>query len=140
MTEDNKVLSYELGLLLDSPEALDEVLSLIKKQGGEVKNPIGQPRKIKLSYQIKKHSESFLASPIINLDPSKVILLNNALNLTKSVLRFILITAPNVSETSSKTREVSGDQTSSAPTPPKNQPDTALSNEALEKKLEEILN
>lgn len=145
MTEDNKVLSYELGLLLDSAEALDEVLSLVKKQGAEVKNPVSQPRKIKLSYQIKKYSEAYLASPVIKITPSKITALNDSLNLAKPVLRFILLASSELKEASTKPKEASsGLSVATTPTqtmtPTKNQNDVVLSNEALEKKLEEILN
>lgn len=139
---------YELSLMLRSEEAAEAVLALIKNQSLEVveKNPV---QKVKLAYPIKKETNAFFLSLVLSLSPDKVLPLDQELRLSEHVLRFLIITPPIAKEDKSerserftkprpdvspqKTVETKAPVVSIAPEP------EVLTNELLEKKLEEIL-
>jgi ribosomal protein S6 len=139
---------YELSLMLRTEEAAEAVLVSIKNQGGDVleKNPI---QKVKLSYPIKKETNAFFLSLVLSLLPEKVLALDQELKLSEYVLRFLIITPPIAKEDRSERSErfmkpkpeMSPQKTEEIKTPiaPVASEPEVLTNELLEKKLEEIL-
>ena len=138
---------YELSLMFKTEEAAESVLLLIKNQGGVVleKGPI---QKTKLAYQIKKENTAFFFSVIFSLLPEKIPALDRELKLLRDVLRFLVITPPIVKEERSERPPRSASprpESSQKPEEPRERAMTeerepeVLTNELLEKKLEEIL-
>lgn len=142
---------YELGVLVATEDALAPVLELVRQHNGEV---AGEPRvkKVALAYEIKKHKEAIFAHFNFHAIPADAKDLENALNINAGVIRFLMIASPApmmVGDRSMgmpmvggpaqrRTRvmrpAVVGTAGEIKPSAPK-----TLSNEALEKKIEEIL-
>lgn len=137
---------YEISLMLRSEEAAEAVFVLVKNQGGEVleTSPL---QKIKLSYPIKKEVSAIFLTMVARLAPEKVSALDQSLRLLPDVLRFLIITPPIEKEERLERPERSPKpkpETSKKPEAAKESPifppePEVLTNELLEKKLEEIL-
>lgn len=138
---------YELSLMLKTEEAAESVLLLIKNQDGVVleKSPI---QKTKLSYPIKKENTAFFLSVIFSLLPEKISALDREMKLLRDVLRFLVITPPIVKEERSERLQRPVKPKPESSQKPEESRERAmteerepevLTNELLEKKLEEIL-
>lgn len=131
-TELNKK-EYELSFLSKTEEGSREVLETIKSQGGEVsfESPVN---KISLAYKIEKESSAFFGYVFFSAQTDAIKHIDEALRLKGNILRFLIITPPF-----EKNKPKAAISPKSRPQKPAeaNQP---LSNEALEKKIEEILN
>ncbi|HEY4523738.1 MAG TPA: 30S ribosomal protein S6 [Candidatus Paceibacterota bacterium] len=138
---------YELSLMLKTEEAVESVLLLIKNQDGVVleKSLI---QKAKLTYPIKKETNAFFFSVVLSLLPEKVLALDRELKLLRDVLRFLIITPPIVKEErSERPQRLVKPRPESSQKPEeyrehavtKEKEPEVLTNELLEKKLEEIL-
>lgn len=104
--------------LLDQHEALIKSKSLI--------NPI------KLAYQIKKYSSAYFGYINFEADPANVKSFSDSLKFKEEVLRFLVITVPvvKVSPKKEEDKKIMKEPEGSK---------QALTNEALEEKLKEIL-
>jgi ribosomal protein S6 len=128
---------YELGYLLKE-EKNSEILDLVRAHDGEISLE-GPVNRIHLAYEVKKEQEAYFGFVQFLMLPTKAKKLEAALNLNKNVLRSLIMTPPPMKE--KKRPEGAG----AAPQKPTAQPreqkaqPIALSNEALEKKIEEIL-
>lgn len=120
---------YEISFLLTSSEAEKSIDEVLTKNLAEVFNrkPVVE---IPLAYPIKKHSTAYFGFYHFRSNPGNVEKIDAALRLTKDVLRFLVVTPPAQS---------AAPQATSRPTIIRKQSEVALSNEALEEKLEEIL-
>ncbi len=147
MTEETTKKKYELTFWLKDENA-SPVKKVLGKHGVEV---IAERdlAKFRLSYPIKKESNAFMGSIVFALDPALVSALTGDLNLALGVLRFIVTLAEERSASAvaispdmgggvaaGAARERGGFfrrlRTESKPAP------DVLTNEALEKKIEEI--
>ncbi len=142
---------YELGVLVATEDNLAPVIALVREHNGEI---AGEPRvkKLALAYEIKKHKEAIFAHFNFHAIPADAKNLEGALNTKAEVIRFLMIASPApmmVGERSvgmpmmggpaqRRTRimrpAATGPVAEIKPSAP-----TMLSNEALEKKIEEIL-
>lgn len=141
---------YELAVLVKTEDDLAPVVALVRQHNGEI---IAEPRakKLALAYEIKKNKEAIFAYSTFKATGEDVKNLERDLNTKAEVIRFLLVipTPPNeiherptgmpaADPTKRRTRmarPAEGGPTSDAkPSAPK-----PLSNEALEKKIEEIL-
>lgn len=141
-TKDKK--TYELALLLKREEDLPGVLTLVAQHQGEL---VSEPRakKLALAYKIKGETEAIFAYTDFSMLPGNAKDLEHDLGTRQDVIRSMIIIAPPPSER----REV---PFSAMPPKRRGRPTTGrtaaeskpaaprpLSNEALEKKIEEIL-
>lgn len=130
--ESEQKKDYELAFLLADPEALKAVLEVFKQRkiSPYYQSQIDQ---VKLAYPIKSHESAFFGFLHFESLPEVILNLKNDLSFNASIIRFLIVT-PAINSPSRETR-YQGRVPESKP----EQPTAALSNEALEQKLEEIL-
>jgi len=145
MAIENDKLKYELGIITISSEASLSIPKILKDFSFSIDKE-EEVKHLTLAYKINKFSEGFFSVLYISTENADSIAkLNNALELNKEVLRFIIIKHQDI-----KPREVRQVIPKSTTDNIKEikleaKPKTVdlrkevLSNEALEKKLEEIL-
>lgn len=126
---------YELGLLLKD-EDYSPITRLIQKYVSSSVSE-GSLVKVNLAYAIKKNSQAFFGYLKFEMEPEKVGDLGKDLKHESSVIRHLLIKLPfNI------TKEIPQARPSLKPELKRKEPKPAasvLTNEALEKKIEEIL-
>ena len=140
---------YELALLLKSEEDLAGVIKLATQHNAE---GVSEPRakRLQLSYEIKGHTEGVFVYITFKMFGDDIKALEHDLNTQANVLRFMVIASPAPAERTATSamppREERRPRSSApysapaAPTEtPRPTPSKPLSNEALEKKIEEIL-
>ena len=125
---------YELAFLLESIEAEDELIKMCVAQGAEALGE-GAASLVQLSYPIRKKSSAFFGSITFSALPGQIRGLSQALSRLPRVLRTLVVASPE---------QVIPARVPGSPRPPEAKPipplrPAALSNEALEAKLEEIL-
>jgi len=140
---------YELAVLVKTEEDLAAVTALIRQHNGEMVFEF-RPKKLALAYEIKKNTEAIFAYCNFHAAPEEAKALESDLNVKAEVIRFMVIASPAPAESTERQamppgamprrprvmRPVSNDV---AAAPAKPAPSKPLSNEALEKKIEEIL-
>ena len=140
---------YELAVLLKNEEDLAPIMALVRQHGAEV---AAEPRakRLTLAYEIKKNKEAVFAYSTFKADGPAMKELENDLNTKSEVIRFLIVKTPAPDPSASRQmsplgaaaqRRVRIMRTGPAATPGDAKPATpqVLSNEALEKKIEEIL-
>jgi ribosomal protein S6 len=141
-TKDKK--EYELSYLAKDESSAAEVSGLVRSLGGETTLE-RQVNKIALAYPVKKETQAFFGFLQFMFSPDQSKPLTDALGLKAGVLRYLLVTPPPMKgkkaregrpEESDRPRPAEGSWQSRRTSEPKAAP---LSNEALEKKIEEIL-
>ncbi len=139
---------YEVGFWVVAEEAVVEVYNILEVAGMTIgtKVPVVS---LKLAYPIKKHTSAFFGSCVFVGLPENVKKVDEALALNSKVIRTLIITPPvkmttREDRSSAEMRGVKINKISEVPmasrasvAPQINMP--VLSNEGLEKKLEEIL-
>jgi len=127
---------YELGYLVINPDDEPKILDLVKKSGGEVIDQRGITQ-VKLAYPIQKHESAHFGTCYFEADIPALEKINASLKSDLEILRFLIISrlakSPQVEK--DKSKDVQKPRT----TQPQPQPAAAVTNEALEEKLEEIL-
>jgi ribosomal protein S6 len=148
--EEKDKKEYELALLLKTEENLAGVLTLIGQHNGEGLSE-ARAKRLQLAYEIKKLNEAVFVNLTFKMFGDDMKALEHELNTAADVLRFMVIASPAPAERPSaglmpqreERRPRSNSYTPSAPTAEapaaKPAPSRPLSNEALEKKIEEIL-
>ncbi|HUC02088.1 MAG TPA: 30S ribosomal protein S6 [Candidatus Paceibacterota bacterium] len=143
--EEKDKKEYELALLLKNEEDVSGVTTLVGQHNGE---GISEPRakRLQLSYEIKKHTDAVFVYFTFKMFGDDVKALEHDLNTRGDVLRFMVIASPAPVERTAaspmppreerRPRAAAYTPAPEAPKPPAPRP---LSNEALEKKIEEIL-
>ena len=131
MTEDKIISDYELAFLLTSGEAFLGLADVLKNHGAEItyESPINQ---IKLAYTIKKQTSAFFGFCNFRAPKDAVKKVNDDLSFIPALVRFLIITPPLKPAAREPRPERPYEPRTEKPVP-------ALSNEALEEKLEEIL-
>lgn len=145
--EEKDKKEYELALLVKNESDVAGVVALVGQHNGE---NISEPRakRLGLAYEIKKQTEAVFASFTFRAYGDEVKALESDLNNRHEVIRSMVIASPVASESStspilppdrrpmrpSRPMTSSSDARDSRPAPSR-----PLSNEALEKKIEEIL-
>ncbi len=130
---------YELSFLLKSKDAEASLETLLKQYEAEIsfKGPVIETR---LAYPIKKQSQAYFGYMHFQVLPENAEKIMHSLKLNAAVLRALLVTPPikraEKAPRSSEDRQLKAKPAEVAPVVPKN---GALTNEALEEKLEEIL-
>ncbi len=132
---------YEVSFWLTSEEDISEIGNILASANTTIisKTPLAS---IKLAYPIKKHNSAFFGSCIFIGLPENLKQIDKALASSHKVLRNLIITPPpkvNAREPRSSP-EVASRENVIPESPLRSVVDTSvLSNEGLEKKLEEIL-
>ena len=147
--EEKDKKEYELALLLKSEDDMAGVIKLVGTHNAE---GISEPRakRLQLAYEIKKHTEAVFVYFTFKMFGDDMKALEHELNTHADVLRFMVIASPAPAERTATSamppREERRPRSSSYAAPaavpseaPKAAPSKPLSNEALEKKIEEIL-
>lgn len=131
-SEDRK--DYEISFLLKHESNAQEVLKLLKQHGAEITFE-GPLKYLQLAYKIKHNTEAYFGYLRFKLAPDALAELSHDLGTKPAIIRVLIITPPFMRmRVPQPKREVS-------PMQPTSQPKSAspLSNEAIEKKIEEIL-
>ncbi len=141
--------AYELALLLKTEEDVAKAMTLLKQHNGEL---VSEPRakKLALAYEIKKQNEAIFAYVTFHALPSDAKELERDLLNRPEILRSMIVVAEAQSDRPADMSAFpamhrgrpSSVAPRSAPTGSEARPSTPrgpLSNEALEKKIEEIL-
>lgn len=139
---------YEISFLLKSEESLADIFAVLERYGSEIEKKENILKKIPLAYKVKKHSEAFFGFFIFSVTPSDVLNISKELNLNGEILRFLIVLPFAKIENKEKIGKIPEEKRSKPETSPEEEkkeseviPEkvSSLSNEALEKKLEEIL-
>lgn len=141
--EEKDKKEYELGVLILREEDLPGMLALLAEHRADITSE-ARAKKLAFAYEIKGHKEGVFASITFKAYGDEVKALEHALGLRADVLRALVVKLPKPSVRPVAASGASpamgerphavrpgGEPRSAAPKP--------LSNEALEKKLEEIL-
>ncbi len=144
--EEKDKKEYELAVLLRGEDSLPGVKTLVNKHNAD---GMSEPRakRLQLAYEIKKQTEAVFVYFTFNMFGDDMKALEHDLNTHADVLRFMVIASPAPAERTPASamplREERRSRTTAyAPVPseaPKSVASRPLSNEALEKKIEEIL-
>ena len=146
MTDEQKRI-YEIGFLTPTEEAVTEVVALLSRHDAEIIGKVLPSRKVVLGYQIKKHKEAYFTFILFSLPAPKVAELEGELLLNNNILRSLIVTAKENKEPAKPVLSAEANSDLAEPNPAltkgvetkEKEPLEMLSNEALEKKLEEIL-
>jgi ribosomal protein S6 len=141
-TADKDQKEYELAVLVRKEEDLPAISALVKEHSGELVADF-RAKRVALAYPIKKEKEAIFAYANFRSLPETAKTLEHDLNVRQDVLRSLITIPPKVKEKSEAVREMPVKK-ASAPRPSagiaeSKQTSGPLSNEALEKKIEEIL-
>lgn len=134
--------TYEIAYLLTDPTVQETLLKLLNQHGGEVSYQ-GELKEIKLAYPVQKHTAAHFGFAQFKISPEAVVKYGAALKLQKDVLRIMIISyapkavKPVPAASYSKVAAAAPESVKADVEKPK--PGEPLSNELLEKKLEEIL-
>ncbi len=129
---------YEISFILKEEDA-SSVRKIFSDHGGAIQAE-NEIRKIRLAYPIRKNEYGFLSSFRFEADPENLEKIQEALKLEKNLLRWMVA---RFKERKAGAREAGG-----VPQPAaiyrkqeetKRRPEPVLTNEELEKKIEEIL-
>lgn len=146
--EDKDKKEYELALLLKSEENLSGVLTLVGQHSAE---GVSEPRakRLQLAYEIEGATEAVFVYFVFKMFGDDIKALEYDLNTHADVLRSMVIASPAPAERTASSplppreerrpRSSSYTPTPSPEVPRAPAPSRPLSNEALEKKIEEIL-
>jgi ribosomal protein S6 len=141
--DDKELKKYEVGFLVRAEGDKEELAKTLKNHRASIIDDGGISR-IKLAYPIKKEDFAYFGYLHFSCAPENIKELRNELKTSPKVLRFIIVSQPAPVK-KSETKEVS-EEIRRRPAAPTSQTikeaskqSEALSNEDLEKKLEEIL-
>lgn len=140
--------NYEIGFLAKTEDGKEEIAKALK-----VCNVLnierGPVSRIRLAYPIKKEAAAFFGYFYFSAEPSAIAKIKSDLKMNSKILRFLVIFAPkkqagavrqsrlSVAEPPAQKMEERAVEADSKPQPPFSARE--LSNEELEKKLEEVL-
>ncbi len=140
MEEERK--SYEIAFLLRSLEGIGALVKHLNNLGAEIISE-GEVKELKLTYPIKHLNSAYFGYVHFNFQPDSIAGLNETLKLQEGILRFLIITPPF---TKNRSERLQGGPIKPErkpilpPVTPLSESGTEISNDALEAKLEEILN
>ncbi len=131
---------YEISFLLREEGDLAILSQKITQHGGELLSE-GSLKRLALSYPIKKEDQAFFGTYRFKMEPLSLQALDKDLKVGSPVLRFLIVSALIVKPRINITREkgTTAPQSPLKTASPEKRPSLPLSNEALEKKIEEIL-
>ncbi|TSC81645.1 MAG: 30S ribosomal protein S6 [Parcubacteria group bacterium Gr01-1014_20] len=130
--------SYEISFLVNDEAGAQKIASLIRQHGGAIsfESPI---RNLALAYKINKETNANFGYFHFEMTPEELPTLDRNLKTSNEVVRFLIITPAFSKAKSSPTLKPRLKPLSSKPIQEISKASMPLSNEALEKKIEEIL-
>jgi len=139
MTAETDVREYELSFLLNVEEAAAAVEEFLISAETEIVSK-GPLRTITLSYPIKKQETAFWGFLVFRALPEKIAEIRKAFHLHPQILRFLILTPPIMAQEARRRGEAAEKPETITDTPITERFEPpVLSNEALEKQIEEIL-
>ncbi|KKQ23065.1 30S ribosomal protein S6 [Candidatus Wolfebacteria bacterium RIFCSPLOWO2_01_FULL_38_11] len=130
---------YEISFLVRNEDESEEISKILQKHKATILENGGISR-IKLAYPIKKENFACFGYFNFSADSGEISKINGVLKLNPKVLRFLFITPPIAKSIPQPIARKAAPFKPIAPKPEaKKEPQAVLTNEALEKKLEEIL-
>ncbi len=144
---------YEISFLSVGESGGDEISRLLESSGAII-SVSSAANRIKLAYPIEKEVFAYFGYVIFSVDPENIKKIKEGIKFMKGILRTMIIVNPIVAlrseapsegvaqpEASAETEkgETSSSVSEEVSRPKKTRPVSDLSNEELEKKLEEIL-
>lgn len=138
---ENQIKKYEIGYLTVAEEDAAELIKILKSHKAEIFDE-GKPKKIRLAYPIKKEIAAFFNYARFSMEAHSVKLLSEKLKLTPKIIRFMVINLPKEALMEREERpQRPGAKPRSKPMEEIKKPTGTdfVTNELLEKKLEEIL-
>lgn len=135
--ESEEKTSYEIGFLAKDESGVPEVLKLLNQHGATIDFE-GPLKKIILAYKIRRESQAYFGYFHFKMLSSEVGTFDKDLKNKQVILRFLVVTPPFLKAVPFppvRKREI-------APSPqmqPISKPPPTLSNEELERKIDEIL-
>lgn len=141
MISDKEERYYELGFLIKTEEDAALVRKILTKNKAEIMEE-GAIVKVRLAYPVKKTNQAFFGYYRWLAVAETLTDIERELKLASPVLRYLLIKLPKNLPAVKKSEPVSSRSfvKKKEKTPVKKVVPASLSNEALEKKIEEILN
>lgn len=128
--------AYEVGFIARNEAGAQAVSRALKAAGAEISFE-GPVSRVALAYDIEKETQADFGYVQFQLEPAKILDLDQTLKTEKSLLRFLIMTSDFLKQKATKDVAPTRTRIVKAPLEPKfHEP---LSNEALEKKIEEIL-
>lgn len=139
MLEEKKY--YELAYLINDPKNLEEIKNLLNKLEVEIFNE-GEVKKINLAYPVKKQTQAYFGYLNFSTEPSKILEIDKQLKFFNFLLRFLIMKMNKYYLKTILKDKVKEEKEDSKKVEEKilEAESNILSNEALEKKIEEILN
>jgi len=136
MIEADQKKEYEISYLVKTEEDANGVAEVLKSQGAEI---VAQfpASKINLAYKIEKEPSAYFGYIHFSASPSAIKPIQDSFKLKSGILRILVVTPPLEK---SKPRVTNLRPRPLKPVVPDVKSSEPLSNEALEKKIEEILN
>ncbi len=135
---DSEKKSYEISFLVRNENDVEAVLNRLSRIGAEILNE-GNVSEIKLAYPIKKASSAYFGWIYFDVVPEKIAELNSALKLDEKIMRHLVITPPITKTEKKRPAKPSPAKSETIAATASGSTSSELSNEELEKKLEEIL-
>jgi ribosomal protein S6 len=129
--QEKTLRDYELAFLILSEDTKEEILSLLKTKGVEL-SFIKEPEKTNLAYPIKHFTQAFFGFINFKAEPQKSKELEKDLKNIKNLLRFMIISDGFIKQQPQTRRKSEDSKKEKAP-------QQIITNEVLEKKLEEML-
>lgn len=132
---------YEIGFVSSAEEGKTQIEKTIKDLQGEIVKE-GENLRLKLMYPINKQTNGFFCYIQFMLGPENIDILKKTLKLNPLILRFLVIASikGKQKEAIQLEKEVKRERIVSTPVElPSRKPMGNMSNEELEKKIEEIL-
>jgi len=132
---------YEIAVLLTAEDSVNAVTRLFGQHQIEVREA-GQLKKVALSYPVKKATQAFFGYFYVSAAPSSATSLEKDFRNQAGVLRSLILNIPKQKPDMGDGRDRKPFMRRPAPSSsaaPEMKPRKPLSNEAIEKKIEEIL-
>lgn len=147
---DKAIKNYEIGFLAKTEDGEEEIAKALKASNG-LNIERGPVLRIRLAYPIKKETAAFFGYFYFSAEPSAIAKIKSDLKMNSKILRFLVIFAPKKQAGAVRQSRLSAAEppaqrieegavkvkADSKPQPPFSARE--LSNEELEKKLEEVL-
>ena len=129
---------YEIAFLIKEESLIPEILGMLKRHGAEIVFE-GPVRGVPLAYEIARARHAYFGYFHFNLPADKAAVLDHELRMNSKILRFIIVTPPF--RRRERKAEIKLEEEAAPPfVEPKVKAGTLpLSNEELEKKIDEIL-
>lgn len=141
-TKDKK--EYEIGFLVKNESDAQTIRQFLVEHGAEIISE-GLPKEINLAYKIKKETKAWFGFFRFQIEPTTTVFLKKELRTFSFVLRFLILRSvkkapsPTVSAPKKKKLTKTFPRAKEKSQLEEKAPPSPLSNEEIEKKIEEIL-